>query len=215
MVAANERDGQYLSLQLRIDTSTFQLYLPAGSIMDITRLAKFTADAKTAASKLGDNAKAFGIKAGQVAADKAEAASMNISDGMRTAKSALDGAAVVVADGTRKGVDAAKVAAIATGNTLVTGADVAKRSASTIATAAFDQNGDGTFDQEDLKILTRKLVATGMDAAKEIAQSDLVKKAAAGAVVGGAIASVVPGIGTAVGAVIGAGGATYKHFTDK
>lgn len=183
--------------------------------MDISKFAKFAADAKTVASKFGDNAKEFGIKAGKAAANKAEAASMNISDGMRTAKSALDGATVVVADGTRKSVDIVKVAAVATGNSLTIGADVAKRSASTIATAAFDQNGDGTFDQDDLKILTQKFVATGMDAAKGIAQSDLVKKSAAGAVVGGAIASVVPGIGTVAGAVIGAGGAAYKHFTEK
>ena len=181
-------------------------------------MKKFTeiaADTKAAASKFGDDAVEFGKKAGKSAATKAAAAGANISDGMRTAKTKLDRAAVVVGDGTRKGAKAAKVAAIATGNSLSAGANIVGKSAATVATTAFDQNGDGKFDQEDLKRLTEKIISTGKEVAKEIGQSELVKKAASGAVVGGAIASVVPVIGTVTGAVIGAGGAAYQHLTKK
>lgn len=83
-----------------------------------------------------------------------------------------------------------------------------------------DLNGDGKIDAEDFKIAVGRAkqiaCAVGDETVKlgkSAMQSNLVKEAAAGALVGGAIASVVPVLGTATGAVVGATLAAYKNIT--
>jgi hypothetical protein len=73
-----------------------------------------------------------------------------------------------------------------------------------------DLNGDGKVDEEDLKIALAKGKALATMAAneagtlaKEVLKSNLVKDAAAGAVVGAVLVSPIPFVGTAAGAVIG------------
>jgi len=92
----------------------------------------------------------------------------------------------------------------------------------TIATSALDQDGDGDFDQDDIKILTEKGVKAGKAVAdksteliKDAVKSTLVKDVAAGAAVGAAVAIPVPVIGPAAGSVIGAGLGAYKNLTGK
>ena len=92
----------------------------------------------------------------------------------------------------------------------------------TIATSALDQDGDGNFDQDDIKILTEKSINTGKAAVdksteilKDAAKSTLAKDVAAGAAVGAAVAIPVPLIGPAAGSVIGAGLGVYKNITGK
>ena len=83
-----------------------------------------------------------------------------------------------------------------------------------------DLNGDGKIDAEDFKIAAAKgkeiAAATASEVAKlgkEALHSNLVKEAAAGALVGGVVASAVPVLGTATGAALGAAVGAYKHIT--
>ena len=92
----------------------------------------------------------------------------------------------------------------------------------TIATSALDQDGDGDFDQDDIKILTEKSVNAGkavVDKSTELirdaAKSTLAKDVAAGAAVGAAVAIPVPVIGPVAGSVTGAGLGAYKNMTGK
>lgn len=135
-----------------------------------------------------------------------------------TSKNLVVGAGRVA---TRAG-SAARVAADAAGDFAASATDLTKRSMNTVATAAFDQNGDGKLDQEDLKILTVKGVALAKVAAaeagtlaKSVASSPLVKDTAAAAAVGAAIAVPVPLVGPAAGAVVGAALGAYSHITKK
>ena len=101
------------------------------------------------------------------------------------------------------------------GTAITETANIAGRTLSTIATSAFDQNGDGQLDQEDVRIATEKCVALAKEVAKEIASSSLAKDTASAAAVGAIIAIPVPLIGPMTGAVIGATLGAYKHFTKK
>lgn len=162
-----------------------------------------------------------------------EAASTALDKGAKAARSTFGSIADAVADGTRKSVTiskksastagvAAKVAIDATGAALVTAGKATKRTATTIATTILDQNGDGILDQEDVRLMTEKGISVAKDGAREgaalvkdAASSGLAKEAAAGALVGAAVASVVPFIGTGAGAVVGAALGTYSHLTKK
>jgi hypothetical protein len=104
---------------------------------------------------------------------------------------------------------------VVAGAALTDSANFAGRTLSTIAISAFDQNGDGQIDQEDVKIATEKCVSALKEVSKEIASSNLVKETATAAAVGAAIAIPVPLIGPVTGAVVGATLGAYKHFTKK
>lgn len=85
-----------------------------------------------------------------------------------------------------------------------------------------DLNGDGKFDGEDLKIAIAKgkevasIVANEAGAlAKDVAKSEMVKDTAAGAVVGAALCSVLPVVGTATGAVVGGAAVAAKKLLSK
>lgn len=74
-----------------------------------------------------------------------------------------------------------------------------------------DLNGDGRCDAEDLLIaknavskVATELGSGALDLAKEAMRHQLVKDAAAAALVGGAVASVVPFVGIPFGAAVGA-----------
>lgn len=96
------------------------------------------------------------------------------------------------------------------------------RTAKTIAVTALDQDGDGILSQNDVKIMTKKGLAAGkagaeasLEAATEVAKSDLVKESAAAAVVGAAVAAPIPIIGVGTGALIGGAIGAYAHFRSK
>ncbi|NEX92909.1 hypothetical protein, partial [Caulobacter sp. 17J65-9] len=80
----------------------------------------------------------------------------------------------------------------------------AGRKAGAAATATFhfvgDLNGDGRCDVEDLRIAKDAMAK----AAADVLGHPMVKDAAARALLGGAIGSAIPGIGTGAGAAIGA-----------
>ncbi len=94
----------------------------------------------------------------------------------------------------------------------------AKRGAET-ATTVLDQNGDGSLDQEDVKIMADKGFELGKTGAKELkkaaiwaASIDSVKRSIGGAVVGalvfGFVGLILPGsfffLGAKVGLILGA-----------
>lgn len=185
-------------------------------------IVQYTDKAKAATSRVAYKVKELGTKVSKAAVVKADLAGSSLSMAMKSASVALDGAASVIADNTRQSVASVKVGGQVTGNALSTGLNIAKRSASTVTTAALDQNGDGKFDQEDLQILTKK----GVDAAKvvtkeagnlakHIAKSELVQAVAGAAAVGAVIASVLPIVGTVTGAAVGAIVGTYGHIKSK
>lgn len=85
-----------------------------------------------------------------------------------------------------------------------------------------DLNGDGKVDYEDAKIATAKAGEIGLATATEVGkvgksalQSDMVKEAAAGAIVGAALCSVIPFVGTGTGAAVGGALAAYKNLCKK
>lgn len=85
-----------------------------------------------------------------------------------------------------------------------------------------DLNGDGKVDFEDAKIAAAKIRDVAGATAVEIGhlgkkalQSELVQDAAAGALVGGVLASMIPFVGTMAGATTGAAIATYKSIGKK
>ena len=98
----------------------------------------------------------------------------------------------------------------------------ANKISQTAITSLTDLNGDGKVDAEDLKIALEKAKSIGSEVAEQTGKlakgatdHPMVKDAAAGALVGGAIASVIPLIGSATGAAVGAviGVATGRNRT--
>ncbi len=91
-----------------------------------------------------------------------------------------------------------------------------------IAITALDQDGDGKFDQEDVKIITNRATDAGKSLLNksgqmiaEASKSGMAKDAAAGAAVGAVVAIPVPIVGPAAGAAVGAGIGVYKNLTGK
>ena len=89
--------------------------------------------------------------------------------------------------------------------------NVASKVAKTTMKSLTDLNGDGKIDAEDLKIALDKAKSVGGvvaeqagEMAKTAVKHPMVKDAAAGALVGGAVASIVPFVGTSFGAAAGA-----------
>lgn len=114
----------------------------------------------------------------------------------------------------------AKDAATSTRGALLSAGGFAKDSVKTIATTVLDQDGDGQFDQSDIKILsekgaeiTKSAMANIGKLAKEASRSRMAKDAATGATIGAAVAIPVPIIGPMAGAVVGAGIGVYKNVT--
>ena len=146
----------------------------------------------------------------------------SIHKNISTAEDLANKASTSITSGTEQAFEFVSDMAKKFGNSSAEIGEITKRSASTIATTIFDQNGDGSLDQEDLKILTEKSIDLSklaaesvIDAAKSIASSDLVKDSAAAAAVGAVIAVPVPLVGPATGAVVGAIVGAYSHLTKK
>lgn len=112
----------------------------------------------------------------------------------------------------------AKAGASAVANTAAGAAHTSKRAAGRTARAANaathfvgDLNGDGRVDAEDLMIAkaainkaAAELSGEAWELSKAALRHDLTREAAARALVGGAVAAVVPVIGVPVGAAVGA-----------
>ena len=178
--------------------------------------------AKNSAEKAGHSALEFGMSAGEALGGVAHAASSFTS---RAGESVSDGAA--------KSFAAVKSGAIAAGESVATGAKSAAIGLGAVADSAGhalgqlgvlvgDLNGDGKVDIEDAKIAAAKMRdVAGATAAelgqlgKSALQSQLVKDTAAGAVVGGVLASAIPFVGTFTGATVGAAVGAYKSIGKK
>jgi len=133
----------------------------------------------------------------------------------KVAKSAAQATERVVDATNTAAVGAAKTAAEATEKVAGVTAQAGQKTAAAAAAAVHfvgDLNGDGRCDADDLRIAKEALgkVAVELGGAavelkKEVLRHQVVRDAAAGAIVGGAIGSVFPVVGTHVGAAVGAG----------
>jgi hypothetical protein len=166
--------------------------------------------------------KTFGNEILNTAKSSLSDAKKSISKSIAATGDFANSASASVTSGVKQTAEFASEAAKKIGNASVVAGAAVKRSATTVTTTIFDQNGDGTLDQEDLKIITEKGIELSKsaaqsitDAAKTIAASDLVKETAGAAMVGAAISIPVPVIGPATGAVIGAALGAYSHLTKK
>lgn len=108
------------------------------------------------------------------------------------------------------------------GSKLAETGKLAKETAGTIGNTIFDQDGDGVVTQNDVRILSEKGKEVSKKAAneviiiaKEAKKSDLVKEAAAGAIIGALIAIPIPILGPAMGAAIGAAIALVIYIKKK
>ncbi len=146
-----------------------------------------------------------------------------------TVQGAFDTAAVFATDTANSAKELASKATNSASDAVSSAKDFAVQTANAVSDAVGktvdivgDLNGDGKFDEEDLKIAIAKgkevasLVANEAGAlAKDVARSDLVKDTAAGAVVGAALFSVLPLVGTATGAVVGGAAVAAKKLLSK
>jgi hypothetical protein len=178
--------------------------------------------AKNSVEKVGHSALDSGTSAGEAHGSAAHAASGFTS---RAGESILDSVA--------KSLAAVKSGAIAAGESVAAGAKSAAIRIGAVADSAGhalgqlgvlvgDLNGDGKVDIEDAKIAAAKMRdVTGAAAAefgqlgKSALQSQPVKDAAAGAVVGGVLASAIPFVGTLTGATVGTALGAYKSIGKK
>ena len=146
-----------------------------------------------------------------------------------TVQGAFDTAAIFATGAVNSAKELASQAANSASDAASSATDFAVQAANTVSDAVGktvdlvgDLNGDGKFDEEDLKIAIAKgkevasLVANEAGVlAKEVARSEMVKDAAAGAAVGAALASVLPVVGTLAGAVVGGTAVVAKKLLSK
>jgi hypothetical protein len=125
--------------------------------------------------------------------------------------------------------DAATSASIVSGAIGRSAASAAKTTAGAVAKGAGatfnhvgDLNGDGRADAEDLRVAKAaigkaavELGGEAMELSRATIRHPLVKDAAAGALVGGAVAAAVPFVGVPFGAAVGAVAAVAQGTTGK
>lgn len=130
----------------------------------------------------------------------------------------------VVKQGASSVGESATAGAKTAGAALGVAADSAGKTLGALGVLVGDLNGDGKVDFEDAKIAAAKVRAVAGAAAAELGQlgknalqSKLVQDAAAGAVVGGVLASAIPIpiISTVTGATVGAALGAYKSIGKK
>jgi hypothetical protein len=197
------------------------LYKASGDIFASATDAAL-ASAKNSAERVGHSALEFGTSVGEALGGVADAASSftsraseSVSDGADKSLAAVKSAAIVAGESAAAG---ARSAAIGLGAV----ADSAGHALWQLGILVGDLNGDGKVDIEDAKIAAARMRdVTGAAAAelgqlgKSALQSQLVQKAAAGAVVGGVLASAIPFVGTLTGATVGAAVGAYKSVGKK
>jgi hypothetical protein len=179
---------------------------------------------KESAEKVGELAVDFGKSAGGAVGDAAQATSSVASQaGDLIAENAAKSFAVVTHGANVVG-KSASAGAKSAGTALSMAADSAGNALGALGVLVGDLNGDGKVDFEDAKIAAAKARHVAGVAAAELGQlgkstlqSKLVQDAAAGAVVGGVLASMVPipVISTITGATAGAALGVYKSIGKK
>ena len=173
--------------------------------------------AKSSADRVSNAALEFGKTTGAAVGGAVEATSGFASDASSALAQATTKSLATVKRGADVAVEAASVGAKATGTMLGKAADAGGNAAGALGVLVGDLNGDGKVDFEDAKIAAAKVKQVGGATADELGQlgkralrSELVQDAAAGAVVGGALLSLVPipfvstMTGVTIGAAIGA-----------
>lgn len=191
----------------------------------VTDAASMAVDAsldamKTSAESVGQSALELSKSAGEVMADAVQVTSgMASNAGTAVAENAAKSFAMV-SHGAGIIGESAVAGAKSAGVLLGAAADSTGNVLGQLGVLAGDLNGDGKVDLEDAKIAAARLreLADAASAelgqlAKTTLQSGLVQDAAAGAVVGGAVATVIPLMGTATGAAIGAALGVYKSVS--
>lgn len=171
-----------------------------------SRAVNATNKATVAAAKM--TAEATG-RAASATAQTATAAAKGAVKTAKTAGKAIGRSAGSTAKASASAV--ANMAASATQASVQAGGKVATAAVETFHFVA-DLNGDGRFDTHDLRIakaaVSKVAVELGGEAVemgKAAMRHQLVRDAAAGALVGGAVASAVPLVGIPFGAAVGAG----------
>jgi hypothetical protein len=179
---------------------------------------------ENSAEKVGHSTLEFGTSAGEALGGVANAASSftarageSISDSASKLLSVVKSGAVVAGESATAGAKSAGMA-------LGVAADSAGNALGALGVLIGDLNGDGKVDFEDAKIAAAKVRDVAGVAAQELGQlgkttlqSELVQDAAAGAVVGGVLASMIPIpiISTVAGATAGAAVGAYKSIGKK
>jgi hypothetical protein len=177
---------------------------------------------KDSAQKAGHTAMEFGKSAGEVIGNAATAtSSFTAKAGDSISESTTKSLATVKQGATTAG-EAASAGLKHAGDAVGVAADTAGNALGTLAILVGDLNGDGKVDFEDAKIAAAKVREVAGGAAAELAQlgksalqSKIVQDAAAGALVGGVLASGIPFIGTLTGASVGAALGAYKSLGKK
>ena len=173
--------------------------------------------ARDSAGRVGNAAKELGKTASVAVGDAVEASSELAAGASSTIAEVATKSLATVKRGADVAVESASSGAKATGAMLGKAVDAGGNVAGALGVLVGDLNGDGKVDFEDAKIAAAKMKEVAGATADELGQlgkrglrSDLVQDAAAGAVVGGALMSLVPipfvstMTGVTLGAAIGA-----------
>jgi len=180
--------------------------------------------AKNSAEKVGHSALEFGTSAGEALGGVANAASNFTARAGESISDSAFKSLSVVKSGAMAAGESATAGAKSAGTALGVAADSAGNALGALGVLVGDLNGDGKVDFEDAKIAAAKVRDVAGVAAEELGQlgkttlqSKLVQDAAAGAVVGGVLASMIPIpiISTVAGATVGAAVGAYKSIGKK
>ncbi len=208
----------------------------SGFVKSVGNAVSTAADAATAAADTSFTVvKSSAGKAGHSALELGRSAGGKIGHAAEVTGNFTSKAGVLVSERAEKSYTVLKHGASAVGQSASAGAKsagmalgVAAGSAgnalSALGVLVGDLNGDGKVDFEDAKIAAAKVIdiagATAVELGqlgKRALQSKLVQDVAAGAVVGGVLASMIPlpVISTVTGATAGAAFAAYKSIGKK
>ena len=180
--------------------------------------------AKNSAEKVGHSALEFGTSAGEALGGVANAASSFTARAGESISDSASKSLSVVKSGAAAAGESATAGAKSAGTALGVAVDSAGNALGALGVLVGDLNGDGKVDFEDAKIAAAKVRDVAGVAAEELGQlgksalqSNLVKDAAAGAVVGGVLASMIPIpiISTVAGATAGAALGAYNSIGKK
>lgn len=233
---ARELNSKKLRVQLRRSTRIEMKSTLSGLVKDVgdafttaadvtsTVVDKSLAAVKESAEKAGQSALEFRKSAGDAIGDAAQATSSVASKAGGVIAENASKSFAVVTHGAKVVGESTSAGAKSAGMVLTTAADSAGNALGALGVLVGDLNGDGKVDFEDAKIAAAKVRNVAGVAAEELGQlgkttlqSKLVQDAAAGAVVGGVLASMIPIpiISTVTGATVGAAVGAYKSIGKK